>query len=176
MSTPPPPSGGASKTTYPTPSTSARPHRWNGPSRTTPRSTIATGAWTYTARPTAPTTNVAPPRSNPSNPADPGYRDDHNTHGPLPGDSRPCRAVPATSDPEAYQPDSGNQEEVMTTKVRREFETLASAAQRTGLSIRTLRRMIATGHLAAYRSGARVIRVNPEDVDRMMVRMPTASN
>ena len=59
----------------------------------------------------------------------------------------------------------------MTTKVRREFESLASAAERTGLSIRTLRRRIASGHLAAYRSGARVIRVDPDDVDRMMVRI-----
>ncbi len=175
--TPPPPSGGASKTTYPTPSTSARPPRWSGPSRTTPRSTIATRAWTYTARhTTAPTTNVAPPRSNTTNPADRGYRDDHNTHGPVPGNNRPCRAVPATRDHEACQPASGNQEEVMTTKVRREFESLASAAERTGLSIRTLRRRIASGHLAAYRSGARVIRVDPDDVDRMMVRMPTAWN
>ena len=63
-----------------------------------------------------------------------------------------------------------------TTKIRREFETLGSAAQRTGLSIRTLRRRIASGDLIAYRSGARVIRVDPEDVDRMMVRLPTASN
>ena len=53
----------------------------------------------------------------------------------------------------------------MTTKVRREFESLASAAERTGLSIRTLRRRIASGHLAAYRSGARVIRVDPDDVE-----------
>ena len=64
----------------------------------------------------------------------------------------------------------------MTTKVRREFESLASAAERTGLSIRTLRRRIASGGLAAYRSGARVIRVDPDDVDRMMVRMPTDWN
>ena len=43
----------------------------SGPSRTAPRSTIATRAWTYTARhTTAPTTNVAPPRSNPTNRAD----------------------------------------------------------------------------------------------------------
>lgn len=62
----------------------------------------------------------------------------------------------------------------MTTKVRREFETLASAAQRTGLSIRTLRRRIASGELAAYRNGARVIRVDPDDVDRLMVPIPTA--
>jgi excisionase family DNA binding protein len=61
----------------------------------------------------------------------------------------------------------------MTTNVHREFESLSSAAQRTGLSIRTLRRRIASGQLAAYRNGARV-RVDPNDVDRMMVRMPTA--
>jgi len=64
----------------------------------------------------------------------------------------------------------------MTTRTRREFETLSSAAERTGLSIRTLRRRIASGDLAAYRSGARVIRVDPNDVDRMMVRIPTAWN
>ena len=62
----------------------------------------------------------------------------------------------------------------MTTRVRREFESLSSAAERTGLSIRTLRRRIASGDLCAYRSGARIIRVDPDDVDRMMVRMPTA--
>ena len=61
----------------------------------------------------------------------------------------------------------------MTTKVRREFESLASAAERAGLSIRTLRRRIASGHLAAYRTGSRVIRVDPGDVDRLMVRIPT---
>ena len=64
----------------------------------------------------------------------------------------------------------------MTTRVRREFESLSSAAERTGLSSRTLRRRIASGDLAAYRSGARIIRVDPDDVDRMMVRMPTAWN
>ncbi len=62
----------------------------------------------------------------------------------------------------------------MTTKVRREFESLASAAERTGLSIRTLRRRVASGQLAAYGSGPRVIRVDPDDVDRLMVPIPTA--
>lgn len=62
----------------------------------------------------------------------------------------------------------------MTTKVHREFESLSSAAQRTGLSIRTLRRRIANGDLPAYRSGPRVIRVDPDDVDHLMVPIPTA--
>lgn len=64
----------------------------------------------------------------------------------------------------------------MTTKINREFESLSSAAERTGLSIRTLRRRIASGQLAAYRSGPRVIRVDPHDVDHLMVRMPTTLN
>jgi excisionase family DNA binding protein len=63
----------------------------------------------------------------------------------------------------------------MTTKDHREFESLSSAADRTGLSIRTLRRRVASGDLAAYRNGPRVIRVDPDDVDRLMVRIPTAS-
>ena len=64
----------------------------------------------------------------------------------------------------------------MTTKLHREFESLSSAAERTGLSIRTLRRRIASGDLTAYRNGPRVIRVDPEDVDRFMVRIPTAKS
>ena len=62
----------------------------------------------------------------------------------------------------------------MATRIRREFETLASAAERTGLSIRTLRRRVASGQLTAYRNGPRVIRVDPDDVDRLMVPIPTA--
>ncbi|MFC6706491.1 helix-turn-helix transcriptional regulator [Flexivirga alba] len=60
------------------------------------------------------------------------------------------------------------------TRPRRQFETLADAAERTGLSIRTLRRRIAAGQLPAYRSGPRVLRVDPADVDRLMVLIPTA--
>lgn len=56
----------------------------------------------------------------------------------------------------------------------RQFESLADAAERTGLSIRTLRRRIAAGQLPAYRSGPRVLRVDPADVDRLMVLVPTA--
>ncbi|SMC94887.1 DNA binding domain-containing protein, excisionase family [Janibacter indicus] len=61
-----------------------------------------------------------------------------------------------------------------TTHSRRQFETLNQAAERTGLSVRTLRRRIAAGLLPAYRSGPRVLRVDPADVDRLMVRVPTA--
>lgn len=62
----------------------------------------------------------------------------------------------------------------MNQKNRREFESLAAAAERTGLSTKTLRRRIASGALVAYRNGPRVLRVDPNEVDRMMVRVPTA--
>lgn len=63
----------------------------------------------------------------------------------------------------------------MTHKTRRQFESLSQAAERIGLSTRTLRRRIAAGDLAAYRNGPRVIRLDPDDVDRLMIRIPTAS-
>lgn len=53
----------------------------------------------------------------------------------------------------------------MTTQ---QYESLAQAAQRTGLSTRTLRRRIAAGLLPAFVSGHRTIRLKVEDVDRMM--------
>lgn len=57
---------------------------------------------------------------------------------------------------------------------RRQFESLTEASQRTGLSTRTLRRRIAEGQLPAYRTGPRTLRVDTEDVDRLMIRIPTA--
>ncbi|GAA0353067.1 helix-turn-helix domain-containing protein [Micropruina glycogenica] len=53
----------------------------------------------------------------------------------------------------------------MTTQ---QYESLAQAAQRTGLSTRTLRRRIAAGLLPAFVSGRLTIRLKVEDVDRMM--------
>lgn len=61
------------------------------------------------------------------------------------------------------------------TTTRRQFESLAEAAERTGLSTCTLRRRIADGLLPAYRSGARIIRVDPDDVDKLLTRMQTVS-
>ncbi len=60
------------------------------------------------------------------------------------------------------------------TVTRRQFESLTQAAERTGLSTRTLRRRISTGELAAYRSGRRIIRLDPADVDRLLVPIPNA--
>lgn len=61
----------------------------------------------------------------------------------------------------------------MTEHHRRQFESLSEAAARTGLSTRTLRRRISAGQLAAYRNGPRLIRLDPEDVDKLMRRLPT---
>ena len=50
----------------------------------------------------------------------------------------------------------------------RTFESLDQAAQRTGVGVETLRRRIATGDLPAYRCDARILRVDPNDVDELM--------
>lgn len=51
----------------------------------------------------------------------------------------------------------------------RRYETMQSAAERTGLSVKSIRRRIAEGRLTAYRLGSRVIRVDPDEVDAMFV-------
>ena len=51
---------------------------------------------------------------------------------------------------------------------RKSYETLAEAAERTHVSVRTLRRWIAQGRLNAYRAGPRLLRVDPNDVEAMM--------
>ncbi len=48
------------------------------------------------------------------------------------------------------------------------FETLAQACERTGLSRNTLRRRIASGELPAFMAGRRILRLRPEDVDRLL--------
>lgn len=50
------------------------------------------------------------------------------------------------------------------------FETLAQAAERIGVSKRTLRRRIAAGELPAYNSGSRILRVRPQDVDALFTQ------
>lgn len=61
------------------------------------------------------------------------------------------------------------------TSMPRQFESLAQAAERTGLSTRTLRRRIADGRLTAYRAGPRIIRLDREDVDGLMTVVPTGT-
>jgi excisionase family DNA binding protein len=63
-----------------------------------------------------------------------------------------------------------------TAATKRQYESLSDASLRTGLSTRTLRRRIAAGTLPAYRSGPRILRLDPDDVDRLMRRLPTAGS
>jgi excisionase family DNA binding protein len=56
-----------------------------------------------------------------------------------------------------------------------QWVTIAAAAQRLGLSTKSIRRRIADGTLPAYRVGPRLIRLDLLDVDRLMLRpIPTA--
>jgi excisionase family DNA binding protein len=52
---------------------------------------------------------------------------------------------------------------------------LAEAAASRGVSTRTVRRWIAAGLLPAYRVGPRLVRIDPDDLDRLERRIPTAS-
>ncbi len=51
---------------------------------------------------------------------------------------------------------------------RRRYATQAEAAEYLGVTTRTIRQMIADGRLTGYRSGARLIRVDLNDVDAAM--------
>jgi excisionase family DNA binding protein len=52
----------------------------------------------------------------------------------------------------------------------RQLETLEQAAQRLGVSPKTIRRRIADGTLTGYRTGPRLIRVDPAEVDAALLR------
>jgi len=57
---------------------------------------------------------------------------------------------------------------------RRQYESVGDAAARVGVSTKTVRRWIASGQLAGYRMGSRLLRVDPDDVDRMLTLIPSA--
>jgi len=57
---------------------------------------------------------------------------------------------------------------------RRHYESVGEAAARVGVSTKTVRRWIASGQLAGYRMGPRLLRVDPDDVDAMLTLVPTA--
>ncbi|WP_277627920.1 helix-turn-helix domain-containing protein [Arsenicicoccus dermatophilus] len=51
--------------------------------------------------------------------------------------------------------------------------SIPAAAERLGVSDKTVRRLISEGKLPAYRIGAKTIRLRPEDVDALFVPVPT---
>ncbi len=55
----------------------------------------------------------------------------------------------------------------------RRYETIADAAQRCGVSRRTIRRRIADGLLTGYRFGPSLIRLDPGEVDALLRPIPT---
>ena len=54
-----------------------------------------------------------------------------------------------------------------TARLSLRYEPLTRASERTGLSVQDLRRFISAGQLSAYRCGARIIRVDPRDVESL---------
>jgi excisionase family DNA binding protein len=54
------------------------------------------------------------------------------------------------------------------------YESLVEAAERLGVSTKTLRRRIADGSLTAYRLGPHLIRLDPAEVDALARPIPTA--
>lgn len=58
-----------------------------------------------------------------------------------------------------------------TILLRRTYEPLSRAAERTGLSVHDLRRCIAAGQLNAYRCGTRLIRLVSREVDWLRQQM-----
>ena len=48
-----------------------------------------------------------------------------------------------------------------------QLESLQDAANRLGVSVDTIRRLISDGKLAGYRLGRRILRVCPEEVDQV---------
>lgn len=56
----------------------------------------------------------------------------------------------------------------------RRYASIEAAAQYLDCSAKTVRRMIAKGELSAYRLGERLLKVDLNEVDRLLRRIPTA--
>lgn len=62
------------------------------------------------------------------------------------------------------------------TTERIEYETISEAAERIGISVRTLRRRISEGALPAYQIGPRLLRLRVDEVDAAFMSIPTVGN
>ena len=56
------------------------------------------------------------------------------------------------------------------------FISLGKAAEMLSISVRTLRRRIASGELPAFRSGRRIIRIRVADVEKLLRRVPSGNS
>lgn len=57
---------------------------------------------------------------------------------------------------------------------QKNYKSLTEAAKYADVSPRTLRRWIAENRLTAYRAGPRLIKVDLQEIDRMLSPIPTA--
>lgn len=60
------------------------------------------------------------------------------------------------------------------SKTIRRLESIPHAADYLGVSTKTIRRRIADGSLTGYRAGPRLIRVDLNEVDRLLKPIPSA--
>lgn len=58
----------------------------------------------------------------------------------------------------------------MPNAPHRHYETIAEAAERLHVSVKTCRRLIADGSLKAYRLGPQIVRLDPAEVDALVQR------
>jgi excisionase family DNA binding protein len=61
----------------------------------------------------------------------------------------------------------------MPAATRREYLTLPIAADRLNCHVKTIRRLIASGHLTGYRIGRKMVRVDATELDQLAVPIPT---
>lgn len=57
---------------------------------------------------------------------------------------------------------------------QRRLISLAEAAERLDVCPRTLRRYISAGRVTAYRIGPRLIKIDPNELDQMVIRVTNA--
>lgn len=62
----------------------------------------------------------------------------------------------------------------MSTANRRQWLTQEEAADYLKITPRTVRRMVSSGQLPAFRLGPRLLRIDLADVDALLRRVPTA--
>ncbi len=58
----------------------------------------------------------------------------------------------------------------------RRLESIATAAEYLDVAEKTIRRYITAGRLTGYRAGPRLIRVDLNELDDMLTRIPTAGD
>ncbi len=63
---------------------------------------------------------------------------------------------------------------VQRLESRHRLESISNAAEYLGVCTKTIRRWIAEGRLTGYRAGPKLIRVDLNELDAMLHRIPTA--